>query len=111
MQNSVDAQTQPCFTPLWISKGSEEELLKLTVRLMLLWKEVTMLITLGGQPIFFRKWKSPRRLTSSNVLVRLMNDNGPPKEHYTFFWQGKSVTETSEHGVRFAVSNTLLSMI
>ena len=30
---------------------------------------------------------------------------------YTFFWQGKSSDEPREHGVGFAVKNSLLSMV
>lgn len=33
------------------------------------------------------------------------------KEHHTFFCQGKYLEETREHGLGFAVRNTLLSMI
>ena len=39
-------------------------------------------------------------------------DSGSLKENdYTFYWQGKSSNEPREHGVGFAVRNTLLSMI
>lgn len=42
--------------------------------------------------------------------TRLPDNESLKEEHYTF-WQGKSITETREHGVGFAVSNTLLSII
>ena len=39
-------------------------------------------------------------------------DSGSLRENdYTFFWQGKSPTEHREHGVGFAVRNTMLKMI
>ena len=39
-------------------------------------------------------------------------DSGSLKENdYTFYWQGKSSNEPREHGVGFAVRNTLMSMI
>ena len=39
-------------------------------------------------------------------------DSGSLRENdFTFFWQGKSSTEHREHGVGFAVRNTLLKMI
>lgn len=33
------------------------------------------------------------------------------ERNFTFFWQGKSLDETTEHGVGFAVRNTLLGSI
>ena len=33
------------------------------------------------------------------------------ERNYTFFWQGKSSDEPREHGVGFAVKNSLLSMV
>ncbi|XP_076041899.1 uncharacterized protein LOC143025776 [Oratosquilla oratoria] len=39
-------------------------------------------------------------------------DSGTLKEkEFTFFWHGKSAEDGSEHGVGFAVRNTLLSMV
>ena len=39
-------------------------------------------------------------------------DSGTLKEKdYTFFWQGKSSDEPREHGVGFAVKNSLLNMV
>ena len=39
-------------------------------------------------------------------------DSGSLKEKdYTFFWQGKSAKKRREHGVGFAVRNTLLKMV
>ncbi|XP_076059404.1 uncharacterized protein LOC143036032 [Oratosquilla oratoria] len=39
-------------------------------------------------------------------------DSGTLKEkEFTFFWHGKSAEDRSEHGVGFAVRNTLLSMV
>ena len=38
-------------------------------------------------------------------------DSGTLKEDYTFFWQGKRFNESREHGVGFAVRNSLLRMV
>ena len=39
-------------------------------------------------------------------------DSGRLKEKdYTFFWKGKSTEHRREHGVGFAVRNTLLKMV
>lgn len=39
-------------------------------------------------------------------------DSGTLKEKdYTFFWQGKSAEDHGEHGVGFAIRNTLLKMV
>ena len=39
-------------------------------------------------------------------------DSGTPKEKdYTFFWKGKHSNEPREHGVGFAVRNSLLIMV
>ena len=43
--------------------------------------------------------------------TRLPDSGSLKEEHYTFFWQGKNAEETREHGVGFAVRNTLLCMI
>ena len=40
-----------------------------------------------------------------------LEDSGTLKEDYTFFWQGKSSNEPIEHGVGFAVKNTLLKVV
>ncbi|XP_047476471.1 craniofacial development protein 2-like [Penaeus chinensis] len=41
-----------------------------------------------------------------------LSDLGTPKEKdYTFFWQGKSQEQHREHGVGFAVKNSLLSKV
>ena len=41
----------------------------------------------------------------------LLADSGTLKEDYTFFWQGKRSNEPREHGVGFAVRNSLLRMV
>ena len=69
---SVGARTQPCLTPLWISNGSEELPLNCTVPPVSVWKDSTMLCSLGGQPIFGRILNRPSRLTRSNAFVRSM---------------------------------------
>ena len=43
--------------------------------------------------------------------TRLPESGSMMEKHYTFFWQGKGAAETREHGVGFAVRNTLLGMI
>ncbi|XP_048000281.1 craniofacial development protein 2-like [Leguminivora glycinivorella] len=41
-----------------------------------------------------------------------IEDEGSLREaHYTFYWKGKSSTETREHGVGFAVRNQLIDAI
>ena len=41
----------------------------------------------------------------------LANAGTLKERDYTFFWQGKSSHEPREHGVGFAVKNSLLSMV
>ena len=41
----------------------------------------------------------------------LANAGTLKERDYTFFWQGKSSDEPREHGVGFAVKNSLLSMV
>ena len=43
--------------------------------------------------------------------TRLPDSGSLKEERYTFFWQGKSAEEIREHGVGFAVRNTLLCTI
>ena len=43
--------------------------------------------------------------------TRLPETGSLKEENYTFFWHGKGLDETLEHGVGFAVRNTLLTMI
>ena len=42
---------------------------------------------------------------------RLPESRSLKEVHYTFFWQGKGAAETRQHGVAFAVRNTLFRMI
>ena len=49
MLNSVATKTHPCFTPLWISNGSDVAPSLLTVPFMLLWKEEITLSSFGSQ--------------------------------------------------------------
>ncbi|XP_068697005.1 craniofacial development protein 2-like [Montipora foliosa] len=54
------------------------------------------------------------RIASWNLALqetRLPDSGSLKEENYTFFWQGKSSEGASEHGVGFAVKNTLLCMI
>ena len=44
---SVGARTHPCLTPLWMSKGLEEQLLNCTVPFMFVWKDSIMLCNFG----------------------------------------------------------------
>ena len=41
----------------------------------------------------------------------LANAGTLKERDYTFFWQGKSSNEPREHGIGFAVKNSLLSMV
>ena len=43
--------------------------------------------------------------------TRLADCGALEKKDYTFFWQGKGSDEPSEHGVGFAVRNSLLRMV
>ncbi|XP_018026545.1 uncharacterized protein LOC108681971 [Hyalella azteca] len=43
--------------------------------------------------------------------TRLPEDGSLREEHYTFFWQGRGIGDVREHGVGFAVRNTLLRTI
>ena len=43
--------------------------------------------------------------------TRLADIGSLKEQRHTFFWQGKSPEEKREHGVGFAVKNTLLTMI
>ena len=43
--------------------------------------------------------------------TRLPETGSLKEENYTFFWHGKGLDETHEHGVGFAVRNTLLTMM
>ena len=43
--------------------------------------------------------------------TQLANAGTLQERDYTFFWQGKSSNEPREHGVGFAVKNSLLSMV
>ena len=69
---SAGAKTQPCLTPLRISKGLEELPLTCAVIFVSVWKDSIMLCSLGGQPIFGITLKRPSLLTRSNALVRSM---------------------------------------
>ena len=48
MPKSVGARTHPCFTPLLIGKGSDEDPSYYTVPFMSSWKDVIILRSLGG---------------------------------------------------------------
>ena len=43
--------------------------------------------------------------------TRLAETGSLQEKDYTFYWCGKAADETREHGVGFAVKNSLLSMI
>ena len=43
--------------------------------------------------------------------TRLLDSGTLKEKDYTFFWQGMSAEKRREHGVGFAVRNTLLKMI
>ncbi|GFR66032.1 hypothetical protein ElyMa_005547300 [Elysia marginata] len=73
MPNSVSARTHPCFTPLLIWKGSEDQPSYWTVPTMPSRNEMIILRSLGGHPILGRSVKSPFRPARSNALVKSMN--------------------------------------
>jgi len=58
-----------------------------------------------------------RELSKLNIDIaalqetRLPSDGSLKEQDYTFFWQGKSIEEPRQHGVGFAVKNTLLPSI
>ena len=66
------ARTQPCFTPLLMSHGSDIPPSYWMVTFISSWKDLIMLCNLGGQPIFRRTLNSPSLMTRSNALVRSM---------------------------------------
>ena len=74
MPKSVEARTHPCFTPLLIGKGSDEDPSYCTVPFMSSWKDVIILRSLGGggHPILCKRAKRPCRLTKSKASVRSM---------------------------------------
>ena len=43
--------------------------------------------------------------------TRLADSDTLKEKDYTFYWQGKRSNEPREHGVRFAVRNSLLRMV
>lgn len=65
-------RTQPCFTPLWILNGSEVDSSKTTVPCIFSWKDLTMLRSLGGNPILNRILKMLFLLTRSKAFDRSM---------------------------------------
>ena len=72
MPKRVGARTQPCFTPFLMSSGSDILPSYWMVALISSWKDLIMLCSLGGKPIFRRMLKSPSLLTRSTALVRSM---------------------------------------
>ena len=42
--------------------------------------------------------------------TRLAENGSLKEQRYTFFWQGKGIEEKREHGVGFAVKNSLLTV-
>ena len=71
---SVGARTQPCFTPLRMSKGAEVEPSYTTVPFMSSWNDFTMPRSLGGQPILPSTLKRSSLLTKSKAFVRSTNE-------------------------------------
>jgi len=49
--------------------------------------------------------------TATLQETRLAETGSPREKDYTFYWCGKANDETREHGVGFAVKNSLLGMI
>ncbi len=68
MPKSVGARTQPCFTPLRIGKGSEDEPSYWTVPFISSWKDVTIFRSLGGHLILCNRVKRPFLLTEVEGL-------------------------------------------
>ena len=73
MPKRAGASRHPCFTPLQMSKGSEDWPSNCTTPFMLQWNDWIMLSNLDGHPIFPRIFKSPSWLTRSKALVRFIN--------------------------------------
>ena len=65
MRKSVGARIHPCFTPLLIEKGSDEDPSYCTVPFMSSWKDVIILRSLGGHPILCKRVK--RALSAHQV--------------------------------------------
>ena len=59
--NRVGASMNPCWTPLLIHKDSEVALSKLTTPDMSLWKDSTILRSLGGHPTICSKIKQEEK--------------------------------------------------
>ena len=68
------AGTQPCFTSLWMSKGSDQLSVKDHSALHVLDRERMMLRSLGGHPVLGRILNRPSlpMLTSSKAFVGFM---------------------------------------
>ena len=71
MPKRVGARTQPCFTPFLMSNGSDILHSYWMVAFTSSWKDLIMLCSLGGKPIFRRMLKSPSPLTRSNAFFAL----------------------------------------
>ena len=72
MPKSVGARTHPCFTPLLIGKGSDEDPSYRMVSFMSSWKDVIILRSLGEHQILSKRVKRPCLLTKSKALVSSM---------------------------------------
>lgn len=71
----------------------------------------------------FERWKTPERqpslteLTRLNVSIAALQETTLPsggslrEENYTFFWKGREPEEQRQHGVGFAIKNTLLAAV
>ena len=71
--------THPCFSPLLIGNGSQEEPSYWMIPYISSWKPVIILRSLEGHPILRSRVTSPFLLTKSKALVRSINAmyNGP----------------------------------
>ena len=70
--NKIGAATQPCFTPLRMSKGSDVEPSKTTMHFMSSREDLMMLKNLGGRAILGRILNRPSLRTRWKAFARAM---------------------------------------
>ncbi|KAL1250635.1 hypothetical protein QQF64_018431 [Cirrhinus molitorella] len=58
-----------------------------------------------------RAWRQGLPPASSWAAPRQLDSGTLKEKDYTFYWQGKAPDEHRQHGVAFAVKNSLLSMV
>ena len=102
MLKRVGARTQPCFTPLLTSKGSDMLPSYCTVALMSSWNDLIILCSFGGHPIISRMLKSPSLLTRS---TKVRSTKATYKDfccslHFSCSWRREKIMSTFERSAR-----------